>query len=566
MATDDSLKRRSFLKAAGGATAAATLAGCTGNTGDGNGTTTDTTETTEESGSSGTTLTYARGADSKSLDFQNTKSGEDAKVTNQIYDSLIEFKPGKTSLKAGLATDWSVDGKSVSLTLRKGVTFHNGDKFTAEDFVATYRRFVDKEYEHYPGQDYVSSYGPYALGGWIDSVEKTGKHAVDITLKQPYAPILKNLAMFCSKVHSLKAIKEHGTDLASKPVGTGPFEFDNWDTSNQRIRLKKNDDYWGDQKAQVDEVVFTAVTSNTSRAQTLLSGGADIVDGLGAQSSKLIDNSDKADLASIPGINVGYMAFNMWRKEAFRKKKVRQAISYAINTEDLVNTIFKGIASQASQPIPESVMGYNPNLDPYGHKPEKAKKLLEEAGETGLEFELAIMKNPRPYIPSPRQAATLVQSNLEEIGVTVNITTKPWKSFLSYTDSFKHDACFLGWMTDNGDPDNFYYALLHPQIDRSEVPDGQDWVNPNDFDNFSTLDTAAWANTEFMKLTEEAQQTYETSKRKSKYQKAGKIFHEEQPWVALDHAKTMRGLRKEVEGFTIAPIGGPFLNRVSLKQ
>ncbi|WP_276299812.1 ABC transporter substrate-binding protein [Halorussus lipolyticus] len=578
MATDDSLKRRSFLKAAGGATAAATLAGCTGGDDEGDGTTTDETtesmggtteedeETTEESQSSGGTLTFARGNDSGTLDFQNTTSGEDAKVTNQIYDGLIEFEPGKTSLKAGLATDWSVDGKTVSMTLREGVMFHNGEEFTADDYVATYRRFVDKDYKHYPGQEYASSYGPYALGNWIDSVEKSGDYEVTVTLKKPYAPILKNFAMFCSKVHSLKAIEEYGTELKNNPVGTGPFKFDSWDTGNARIRLTKNEDYWGDEKAKVDEVVFTAVGQNTSRAQTLVSGGADIIDGLGAQASQVVDSSDKAELLERPGINVGYMAFNMSKFKPFRKKKVRQAINYAIDTKSIVDTIFKGIASEASQPIPSSVMGYNKDLDPYPQDLEKAESLLKEAGHgDGLEFELATFKNPRPYNPSPNQAAQVVKSNLGKVGITVNIKTQPFNPFLDYTDSYKHDACFLGWNTDNGDPDNFYYALLHPGVDRSEVPDGQDWINPDNHDSVNTLDAAAWANTEFMKLTEDGQSTYKTGERKPKYQKAGEIFHEECPWVALNHAKELRGVANRVNGYKVPPIGGPFLNLVSLE-
>ncbi|WP_158055416.1 ABC transporter substrate-binding protein [Halorussus halophilus] len=568
MASSDNLKRRGFLKAAGGATVAATLAGCAGNTGEGDGTTTgDTGTTSGDSSGSGGTLTYARGTDSSTLDFQATTSGEDAKVTNQIYESLIAFKPGGTSLVAGLATDWNVNGKTVNLTLREGVKFHNGDEFTAEDYVATYRRFVDEDYEYFPGGDYVSAYGPYSLGNWIKEVSKDEKYKVTITLKQQYAPILANLAMFCSKVHSLKAIKEHGKKLKNNPVGTGPFKFEGWDTGNQRIRLSKNEDYWGDDKAKVDEVVFTAVGQNSSRAQTLLSQDAHIIDGLGAQSSQMVKQSNKAKLESIPGINVGYMAFNMARKEAFQDKKVRQAINYGINTKSIVETIFKGIASQASQPIPESVMGYNKDLDPYPHKPDKAKQMLKDAGQENLSFELSIFKNPRPYIPSPRQAAQTIKSNLSNIGVEVTINTMPWKQYLTYTENYKHDACFLGWMTDNGDPDNFYYALLHPgsSVKASDVPDGQNWVDPDDYDGFNTLNAAAWANTEFMKLTEEAQKSYETSKRKPKYKKAGQIFYDDAPWVTLDHAKSMRGVANSVSGFKLAPIGGPFLNLVSIE-
>ncbi|WP_458189126.1 ABC transporter substrate-binding protein [Haladaptatus sp. NG-WS-4] len=546
--------RRNFLKAAGGAAAAATVAGCIGGESGGDG---------DGDGDGGGQLTYARGSNSKTLDFQNTTSGEDAKVTNQIYDTLIAFKPGKTSLTEGLATNWNVNGKTVTLDLRKDVKFHNGETFTASDFVATYRRFVDEDYEHYPGKTYASSYGPYTLGV-IDSIKAASKNKLKITLSKKYAPILPNLAMFVSAVHSEKAIKEKGKKLKSDPVGTGPFKLEKWDRGNNQVRLVKNDDYWGD-GPHVDKVVFTVVGDNISRAQTLDAGEADIIDGLGAQSSQQVEKSQNAKLVSDAGINVGYMAFNMSKVEAFRKKKVRQAISYAIDTKSIVDTIYKGIAKQASQPIPSSVMGYNDSLSPYEHNPDKAKQLLKEAGyENGFSFELATFKNPRTYNPSPIQAANTVKSNLNKVGIKVTISQQAFDPFLDYTDSYKHDACFLGWMTDNADPDNFYYALLHPGVSRDKVPDGQDWVDPKKHDNMNTLDAAAWANTEYMKLVEDAQATYDEATRKEKYKKAGKIAHDEAPWIFMDHAKDLRGVRNGVKNFKLAPISGPFLRLVKL--
>ena len=567
--SDRQLDRRTFLTAVGSATAAATLAGCTGGPGE-QATTeppTDTPESdstpTESSDDDATVLTYARGNDSGTLDHQNTTSGEDAKVTNQIYDPLIAFEPGKTSLRPGLATDYGVDGTTVSLTLREGVKFHNGEEFTADDWVATYRRFTDPDYEHYPGKDYASAYGPYALGSWIKSVSKDGDYKATIELNDAYAPILPNLAMFCSRVHSKKAIEELGTDLSSNPVGTGPFQFESWDTGNGRIRLSANGDYWGE-TAKVDEVVFTAIGQNSTRAQTLDTGDADIIDGLGAQASTIVENSSNAKLLSMPGINIGYLAFNMAKRKEFQDKKVRQAISHAINTKAIVNTIFKGIASQASQPIPNSVMGYNENLDPYAYDPEKAQSLLEEAGYgDGFSFELATFKNPRTYNPSPIQAAETVRSNLSEVGIDVTINQQPFNPFLEYTNQGNHDACFLGWMTDNADPDNFYYALLHPGVSREDVPDGQDWVS-FDAEGFNTLDAAAWANTEFMDLVEQGQRTYNEDERAQLYQQAGQIAHDEAPWVFMDHAKELRGVHNRVSGFQIAPISGPLLHLVSL--
>ncbi|WP_276299811.1 ABC transporter substrate-binding protein [Halorussus lipolyticus] len=552
---DTSVSRRSLLKAAGGAAASASVAGYVDTGG---------AEEVQQEGGGGT-LTFARGNDSGTLDPQNTTSGEDVKVTNQIYDRLIEFEPGTSELIAGLATEWELEGQQTTVTLREGVTFHNGNEFTADDFIATYRRFTDSDYEYYPGDDYVSSYGPFTLGNWVESIEKNGDYEMTIQLQQRYAPFLRNLAMFASSVLSEQAIQERGTDLSQNPMGTGPFVFENWDQGNQRIRLSANENYWGE-GPNVDEVVFTAIGQNTTRAQTLISGGADIIDGLGAQAAQIVDGAEQAELLETSGINIGYMAFNMARVEAFRNKQVRQAISYAINTEAIVNTIFRGIAVQASQPIPSNLFGYNEELDPYPHDPEQAQQLLNDAGYgDGFTFELATFQNPRAYNPSPVQAAQTVKSNLSEVGITVNINQQPFNPFLNYTSTGKHDACFLGWMTDNADPDNFYYALLHPGVSQDDVPDGQDWVSW-DTEGFNTLDVAAWANTDFMEVTEQAQQTYEQQERADLYKQAAQIAHDEAPWVFIDHAKELRGIGNNVENFVVAPIGGPFLKQVRLSN
>jgi peptide/nickel transport system substrate-binding protein len=582
-----------LLKAAGGAAASASVAGYV-----------DTGRTDDVQQDGGGTLTFARGNDSGTLDPHNTTSGEDVKVINQMYDTLIDFEPNQTSLQAALATEYSLEGTTATLQLREGVQFHNGEEFTADDFVATVERFTNPDSDLYPGQDYISAYGPFTLGNWVESVSAGGasgggatetemgttteaamadqetttegaetggdgggdQYSLTIELSQQYAPFLRNLAMFASSVISRQAIEELGTDLSTQPVGgTGAFQFENWDQGNERIRVSANDDYWG-QSPSVDEVVFTAVGSNSTRAQTLVSGGADIIDGLGAQASEIVTNADNAELVETQGINIGYMAFNQARFEPFRDRRVRQAISYAINTQAIVENIFRGIAVQASQPIPEQVLGYNEELDPYPHDPEQAQSLLEEAGYgDGFEFELATFQNPRTYNPSPIQAAQTVKSNLNEVGITVNINQMPFNPFLDYTGQGQHDATFLGWMTDNGDPDNFYFTLLHPGISVDEVPEGQDWVS-FDTEGYNTTNRAAWANTEFMEIVEEAQRTLDEDQRAELYRQAGQIAHDEAPWVFIDHAKELRGVSDRVEGFQIAPISGPLLNLVSLQN
>jgi peptide/nickel transport system substrate-binding protein len=564
MPPEETVDRRTFLKAAGGAAATASLAGCIGDGGDGSG------GDGGDGGSGGGTLVYARGDHPENYDPQQTTSGEVAKVTNQIFDQLITFTPGSGgALEAGLATDYSLSGTTATVTLREGVTFHDGSEFTAEDFRATYRRFADQDYEYYLG-DKRSGYGPFTLGNWVDSVNVMGDYEMEIELTQQYAPFLRNLAMFASSVLSKDQIESLGTgaeaqaDLGTDPIGTGAFAFDQLDNENQRLRLTANGDFWAD-GPNVDAVVFTTITENSTRVQSVVGGDSHITDNLDSQSSQQVESADTAELLSKDGINHGYMAMNMARREEFRSKKVRQAIAHAVNTEAIVNQIYQGFASQASQPLPPGVLGRNEDLDPYPTDKAQAEQLLAEAGQEPFTFELATFSNPRGYNPSPIETANQVKSDLEEIGFTVNINQfSTFSSYLDYTAAGKHDACFLGWYTDNADPDNFLYVLLDPKVDLDQVPDGQDWVS-FDTEGYSTLNVSGWANTGYMETVREAQRTYDEAKRRSLYEEANATAHEESPWVFVDYAKTLRAANEAVSNYTISSVGGPYLNTVTLE-
>ncbi len=545
--------RRGFLKRAGSATVATasvtTLAGCSGG---------DDDADSSDAGDSGTdSLRYGRGAHSSTLDPQNTTSGEVAKVTNQAYEGLISFQVGEAALTEALATDWSMEGDSVTLTLREGVTFHDGSEFTADDFIATYRRFVDEEYEYY--FEDASAYGPFTLGNWIDSVEASGDYELSISLNQTYAPFLRNLAMFAAVVISRQAI-EGEVNLDEEMVGTGPFQLETLDDANNRIQLTAYEDYWGESPT-VDEVLFLTRGQNSTRAQALVEEELDIIDGLDPDSIQIIEGSDTAETRTVQGINIGYMGFNLSRVEAFRDRRVRQAISYAIDTEAIVENIYSGIAAPADQPIPPALFGHNDDISPYEYDPEEAQRLLDEAGyDDGFAFTLTTFQNPRGYNPAPLQTAQTIRSNLSDVGIEVTIDDRQFSDYLTYTSQGRHDATLAGWYTDNADPDNFCYVLLHPQ---TESPDDQDWV-PWDTDGYNTSNNTAWANSEYMELVEQAQTTTDQEERAQLYQEASQIAHDEAPWVFIDYADEVRGVSDRVSNYTVAAIGGPYLEAVEL--
>ena len=579
---DKNVDRRNFLKTAGATAATATTVAMAGCSSGGDDTTTEDGNGEDGGGGGGGnggnggsdmsgTLVYARGDHPENYDPQQTTSGEVAKVTNQIFDQLIQFQPGSGgALEDGLATSdgWELSGTTATVQLKEGVTYHDGSEFTAADVKATIRRFTDSEYEYYLGQENASGYAGFTFGNWIESIDASDDYEVTFTLTQKYAPFLRNLAMFAAAILSKDQITslDDQTQLGTNPIGTGPFSFEELDNANQRVLLAGNGDYHGD-GPNVEQVVFRTIGQNSSRAQSVVNGESHITDNLGAESSGTIEDSDSAQIKSKPGINTGYMAFNMARVEAFRDRKVRRAVSLAVNTEAIVNDIYQVFAVQTGQPLPEGVMGRNSDVEPYPMDKDQAQTLLEEAGATDLSFELATFSNPRGYNPSPIQTANQVKSDLEEIGMSVTINQfSTFSSYLEYTSAGKHDACFLGWYTDNADPDNFMYVLLDPKVSMDAVPDGQDWVS-FDTEGFSTLDVGAWANTEYMQLVRDAQQTYDESTRKQKYQQASQIAHDEAPWVFVDHAKTIRAINEAVvsDSFTVSSVGGPFLELVELQ-
>ncbi|NLV08502.1 ABC transporter substrate-binding protein [Halomicrobium mukohataei] len=586
MQSDDPLGRRDFLRTAGAGAVTVTLAGCAGDDGetpteDGGGQmeTDDTATTAEDDGGGGDaagdqTLVYARGDHPENYDPQQTTSGEVAKVTNQIFDTLIQFAAGSGGeLEAGLATDYSLEGTTATLTLREDVNFHSGEPFTAADFAATFRRFTDPDYDYYLGDANRSGYGPFTLGDWIESVDASQETELTIELSQRYAPFLRNLAMFAAAVLSKAQIESFDANpdaqvaLGTEPIGTGPFAFDQLDNPNDRVRLTANEEFWGP-GPNVGSVVFKTITENSTRVQDVINGASHITDNLDSDGFQRADSSDTATLLRKNGINVGYMAMNMERMEPFRDRRVRRAISLAVNTEAIVNQIYQGFATQASQPLPPDVMGHDDSLDPYPTDKDEAQSLLEEAGYgEGFEFELATFSNPRGYNPSPVQTANQVRSDLQEIGLSVEINQfSDFGPYLDYTDQGRHDACFLGWYTDNADPDNFLYVLLDPKVDLEQVPDGQDWVS-FDTEGYSPLNVSAWANTEYMQLVREAQATYDTDERESMYREANRLAHDEAPWVFVDYAETLRAINEAVveDTYTVSSVGGPYLNTVELQ-
>lgn len=485
------------------------------------------------------TLVYEQGSDPRGLDPAYVDDGESSKVICNVYEGLLKYKTGSTELEPCLATSWKIsdDGKTYTFNLRKNVKFQDGTPFNADAVVYSIERQLPP---------LVKDDMPYASFTFdptiVDKVSKVDDYTVQILLKKRYTPFLANLAMSLSApIVSPTAAKNTSKSLNENPVGTGPFKFVKWD-KGQAITLERNEDYWGS-KAKAKKLVFKFASEASVRASDLMTGAADIIDG--------VDPNDVAKLKSSglkiyqqKGMNINYFAFNCARAP-FNNDKVRQAVSMAINRQEIVKYLYQGYAEVATGPLPSFIPGYSSAVKPYDYNVDKAKELLKEAGAENLKIKMITYSVPRPYNSvGGQKLAESIQSALSKVGITATIQSYPWKEYKAAAAQGEGDIMFYGWTGDNGDADNFLSLFDSNQIE-------------------STLNVAKYKNTQVDSLLEQARSTANGKERNDLYKQIQEIVIKDAPWVYISNAQDMAAYNTKVKNLSLHPTGNVFLKDVT---
>ena len=511
---------------------------------------TDSSETTTEdntkedtSSSTPQVLVFGRGGDSVSLDPAIVTDGESFKVTQNLFETLLNFGEIDTTINPGLAKEWTVsdDGLTYTFQLQEGVKFHDGTDFNAEAVIKNINRWkAGTEEDFY----YFNSMFKAEGEDIIKDVTAEGDYTVIFTLSRTQAPFLKNLAMSPFGIASPTAFEAAGEAFGDNPVGTGPFKFVEW-KRNYSITIEKNPDYWQAGLPKLDKVIFRSMPDNSARLNALTTGEIDLADGINPSDGAAIEGNSALQLIERPSMNIGYLGLTNTRAP-FDNKLVRQAVNYAINKQAIVDAFFEGRAQVAANPMPPSISGYNDAIQPYPYDPEKAKALLAEAGYDGKEIELWAMPVPRPYMPDGAKVAEVIQKNLEDVGIPSKIVTFEWATYLDKAKDGEADAFMLGWTGDNGDADNFIYTLL-------------------DKDNIGSNNYAYYSNDEVHDLLIKAQSETDENVRNDLYKKAQEIIHDDAPWVPLAHSTPLLAAKVGVKGFVPHPTGSDKLDNVSIE-
>ncbi len=515
-------------------------------------------------------MVFGSSGDASRLDPGDVTDGESIQRMDNIFEGLVEYKKGSTEIQPALATSWetSADGKEITFHLRKGVKFHDGTDFNADAVVFSFARQYDTNHPFH-------QYGEWAYWGYmfydVDRMEKIDDYTVKLVLKNVNASIMTSLAMFTTAIVSPTNAEKYKGDAFKHPCGTGPFKFVEW-VKDDHITLEANDNYWR-KRPKLDKLIFKVIPDPSARLLALEVGEVQGIEYPNPADFDRIKSNKDLKLLSAPGMNIGYMAMNAGYGyndangngirdadeplvktpgyyEPLTKKKVRQAINYAIDKKSIVDNIYMGTAIVAKNGMPPFMLGYNNDIKDYPYDPEMAKKLLAEAGyPDGFEVTLYVMPVSRPYMFDPPKIGEAIQSYLAAVGIKVKFYQVDWGTYLQETEAGKHQMCLLGWTGDNGDPDNFMNVLY-----------GANACSIGKAGNYGFYNDE-----KTQELLTAALQTYDVKKRAEYYKEAQVRIHESANWVYIAHSNQNIVFRSNVEGYTLHPTSRKFFYPVWIK-
>ncbi|MDQ0209336.1 glutathione ABC transporter substrate-binding protein [Alkalicoccobacillus murimartini] len=498
-------------------------------------------ENEASSDSQGGDLVIDMGAEAVSLDPHLANDVPSGNVASNIFDRLVTFD-GEMNIENNLAKHWEqVDDLTLRFELEEGVTFHDGEPFDAEAVKANIERITDPD---------IASPRGYLFTN-ISEVDVVDEYTVDVKTEEPFAPLIYSFAHNGGGMISPKAIeedyaameegKEPGSVINSHPVGSSYFEFESW-TTGQEIKLVNNEDYWGE-PAKLDSVTFKTVPEDGTRLADLETGSAHVSDPFSPSDVERVMATDGLDIIESNSMGIEYIGFNT-QKAPFDDKRVRQAISMAVDNEAIIENLLNGYGVPAIGPMSPQIIGFDDTVEPLEYDPEKAKELLAEAGYPDG-FETSIWTNDKR---ERVDLVTYLQQELGEIGITVETETMEWGSYLDQTNSGDHDMFVLGWSASTGDADYALSPLFHS-------------MNHGAAGNKSFLD-----NEEVDQLLEDAQHEMDEEVRMAMYKEVQDILIEEAPLIYTHHKQEVNAISDSVKNLWRHQSGDFQLHEVYIEE
>ncbi|GBE42375.1 periplasmic dipeptide transport protein precursor [bacterium BMS3Bbin10] len=436
-------------------------------------------------------------------------------LARHIFDRLVHTDSNQ-KLVPGLAESWkAVDDTTWEFKLRKGVKWHDGSPFTADDVVFTFGRAVSVP-------NSPSGFGTYIKG---KTAVKVDDFTVHIKTAKPYPLMPNDISTFSivSKKYGATA-KTEDYNSGKAAIGTGPFKFKEY-VPGDRFVFVRNEDYWG-KKPEWDTVTLKPIKSPPSRVAAMLAGDVDMIAQVPTIDIERLKKEPKLSLSQGVSNRVIYLHLDHQRdnspfvkakdggdiKNPLKDVRVRRAISKAINRDAIVDRVMEGIAIKAGQLLPEGFFGVSPNLKPVAYDPEGAKKLLAEAGVPDG-FKLTIHGPNDRYINDAKIVEAIAQM-LTRIGIKTEVVTMPRSVYFKRASRGGPDKTpefsfiLVGWGAGSGEASSPLKSLIHT-YDKSR--------------GFGASNRGRYSNSQVDKLIEDALATVDDAKRQDLLAKATEI-------------------------------------------
>ncbi|MDB6146320.1 MAG: dppA 2 [Pseudomonas sp.] len=477
-----------------------------------------------------TTLRIGMQDDPDVLDPHRSRTYAGRLVYTALCDKLVDVNP-QLGYVPQLATawNWSEDGKTLTMTLRDGVTFHDGEVFDA----AAVKFNLDR------ARTLPDSLRKSELSS-VESVEVVDPKTVVIKVKQPDATLISQLS---DRAGMMLAPKVSATEVGSKPVCSGPYKFVQR-VYQDRIVLERFDNYWNKQAYHFDKVIFLAIPDATVRLANLRSGDLDIIERVAPTDVKTARADSNLQVINTPGLGYAQLMFNTSNGERSKTpvgqdKRVRKAFELAIDRDAINQVVFEGQYTPSAQPFPKSSPYYDKDLPMPARDVEQSNKLLAEAGvKLPLSVELKVTNNP-----IAQQVAQIIQAMAEEAGFKVNLVATEYATLLAEQQSGNFQIGMSYW---SGRPD----------------PDG-------DIHDFVTCgggqNDGHFCNAKLDELMNKARTVNDEGQRKALYSEALRLLATEVPTSYLYFEPRIIAMRSNVTGFVPNPDGLFRLNGVAFK-
>ncbi len=454
-------------------------------------------------------------------------------VTNTVFETLVRRNPSTGEFEPNLAVSWkmSPDAKSLTLELRRSVSFHDGRPFSAADLLFTLDKVMDPT---------VTAAAARAGLDGLSSWKKTGPGRVRLIFDKPSPRVLEALAHLCILPRHIYGVGDFNHHpAADRPVGTGPFRFQSW-RHGEYIRLVRNRHYWG-RRPGLDEIVFRVVRSRTKALAMLRAGRLDLLSRV--PPCEVFTRKGRRKTGFSHGIAVRvfypvqfYSIVLNHKNPLFGDRRVRRALAMLLDRAQIAEKLYCGQAKVVSGPYWIGGSGYDPTVKPWPYDPGKAAKLLEQAGWKDRDGDGLLDRDGKPFrfqyfrimeSTLQRRFVPVLRESFRKAGLDMQVVTLPWAQVLARLRAHQFDMVDFNW---GSDADQDLFQLFHS----SQCRGGSNY--------------GCYANPAADRLLEKARTTADVHERHAIERKLHRLFHDDLPVLFLFDPAAVSLVRSGFQG------------------